>query len=602
MTEASRRHGRVFWTVVGLSVMAVLNLGGVSVALANDATARHVREEQAAVNDLQPAMFRQEVAIDKYVHSGDPAVFAPYVVSRDDTDQALVQLRQLAAGTARAEQTSRVETAARDWQSWAEDVRARAPAAAGQVEDGALVEQGQRLFDAFTNEQDRLTSRQETDLAAASAMATAATVGTAFFMVAEAITGVALLVITQGVRRYAIDPLAHLAESAALIADGTPVTIPHTERPDEVGKLARALQDWQDTSAAQEILTEQAPVGICRVDPEGRLSQVNVAMATMLGYDKWELVNRPFPSIVHPDERRFSMSNFAGVLQGTSRVFVAERRGLRKDGTAMWCSLRISAVRTPEGQFGGLIVILEDISERKRQAERATHVQRKLLPQAVPVIEGYDLAGICLPAQDVAGDFYDWVLQQGGLLDVTVADVMGKGMGAALLMATVRASLRAAARELGPAARVRQAADSLDLGLFEEGLFVTLFHARLDVASGALRYVDAGHGHCAIRRPDGEFVRLPAGSLPLGVLPDDPFEEGLATLEPGDTLIVYSDGLVETEERTIGLSAFAAELYGSADAAEAVTRMAARMPNPLADDVTIVLLRRLADVSTEAGE
>jgi len=586
-----------------MAVLGVLGLAGEAVVLANEATAGHVRAEQAASNDLELAMLRQERGIHGYLHSDAPAAVGSYVAGRDDTGRALRQLRQLAAGTARAGQTARVETAARGWQSWAEGVRARALAAGGPVEDSASLEQGQQLFDAFTGEQDRLASRLESDLAAESDTATAATVGMAGFLVVEPVIGlVVLLLITRGVRRLGIDPLAHLAESAALIADGTPVSIPHTERPDEVGKLARALRAWQDTSVAQEILAEQAPVGICRVDAEGRLRQVNVAMATMLGYDKRELIDHPFPEIVHPDERRFSMSNFAGVLHGTSRVFVAERRGLRKDGSAMWCSLRISAVRTPDGQFDGLIVILEDISERKREAERATHIQRKLLPQAVPAIEGYDLAGICLPAQDVAGDFYDWVLQEGGLLDLTVADVMGKGVGAALLMATVRASLRAAARELEPAARVRQAADSLDLGLFEEGLFVTLFHARLDVASGVLHYVDAGHGHCAIKRPDGEFVRLPGRSLPLGVVPDEPFEEGRATLGPGDTLIVYSDGLVETEERTIGLSEFAAELSDSADAADTVRRMAARMPSPLADDVTIVLLHRQADVpSPPAG-
>ncbi len=111
MTEAARRQGRVFWAVMLLSVMAVLNLGGVAVALANDVTARHVRQEQAEVNDLQTAMFQQEVAIDRYFHSDDLAVFVSYVASRENTDRALGRLHQLAAGTARAGQTSRVETA-----------------------------------------------------------------------------------------------------------------------------------------------------------------------------------------------------------------------------------------------------------------------------------------------------------------------------------------------------------------------------------------------------------------------------------------------------------------------------------------------------------
>src|SRR5207253_4685472 len=136
----------------------------------------------------------------------------------------------------------------------------------------------------------------------------------------------------------------------------------------------------------------------------------------------------------------------------------------------------------------------EDISERRQQTERAAQIQRELLPQTTPLIEGYDLAGACRPAQDVAGDFYDWSLSEDGrYLDLTVADVMGKGLGAGLVMATVRAVLRAAPAELGPAARVQLTGEFLAGGVGDEGLFVTLFHARLNLATGRLRYVDAGH-------------------------------------------------------------------------------------------------------------
>src|SRR5207302_1721461 len=127
--------------------------------------------------------------------------------------------------------------------------------------------------------------------------------------------------------------------------------------------------------------------------------------------------------------------------------------------------------------------------------ERAARIQRGLLPRTTPLLKGYDLAGACKPAEDVAGDFYDWTLSDEGQLDVTVADVMGKGMGSGLVMATVRAVLRAARPELGPAARVRLAASFLTPGAGEDGLFVTLFHGRLDTATGLLRYVDAGHGY-----------------------------------------------------------------------------------------------------------
>src|SRR5205823_2782322 len=137
-------------------------------------------------------------------------------------------------------------------------------------------------------------------------------------------------------------------------------------------------------------------------------------------------------------------------------------------------------------------------SERHLQLERAAAIQRRLLPKFAPSLPGYDLAGACRPAQVVAGDLYDWSLSDGHL-DLTLADVMGKGIAAGLVMATLRAVLRAAPAHLGPAARARLASGFLALGGEDEGFFVTLFHARLDLASGRLRYVDAGHGHVAIR-------------------------------------------------------------------------------------------------------
>src|SRR5439155_9971506 len=121
--------------------------------------------------------------------------------------------------------------------------------------------------------------------------------------------------------------------------------------------------------------------------------------------------------------------------------------------------------------------------------------------------------------------FYDWALSDDGTrLDLTVADVMGKGVAPALVMATVRAVLRAAPAELGPAERVRLAAGFMAFGSEEAGLFVTLFHAQLDLASGTLRHVDAGHGHVAIRRADGELATLGRRSMPLGILADQTFD------------------------------------------------------------------------------
>jgi sigma-B regulation protein RsbU (phosphoserine phosphatase) len=217
-------------------------------------------------------------------------------------------------------------------------------------------------------------------------------------------------------------------------------------------------------------------------------------------------------------------------------------------------------------------------------------------------VPGYELAGACRPAEDVAGDFYDWVLGPDGRLDLTVADVMGKGIAAALVMAVVRTALRSAPASLSPVERVRIAATSFALSKSDDAMFVTLFHARLDPATGVLRYVDAGHGHCAIRRADGGLTRLSLHSLPVGAWDGATFEEGEARLEPGDALLAYSDGVVEHDERQLDMAELNAALGAASAAGDLVDRLLATAGARLTDDATAVVLRRNQRPSPLAGE
>jgi serine phosphatase RsbU (regulator of sigma subunit) len=160
-------------------------------------------------------------------------------------------------------------------------------------------------------------------------------------------------------------------------------------------------------------------------------------------------------------------------------------------------------------------------------------------------------------------------------------------------MASLRAALRAAPEGLGPAERLGVAANSVALGSDEEGLFVTVFQCRLEPGAGELHYVDAGHGYAAIRRANGELVTLGVRSLPVGVRAEERFTEGRITLDPGDMLVVYSDGLVERADGTVELKAFRNDLESSAGAEDAVRRLLDSTPNRPADDVTVLVLRRL---------
>jgi len=176
-------------------------------------------------------------------------------------------------------------------------------------------------------------------------------------------------------------------------------------------------------------------------------------------------------------------------------------------------------------------------------------------------------------------------------------DIVVLNAGAALVAAMLRTALRAAPAGLGPAAKLLLASRSMTLGRYDDATFVTVFHARLELETGVLRYVDAGHGYCQVMRPDGGLVRLPVRSLPLGVMPDEGFQEGSLRLEPSDTLVVYSDGLVEQPD-VAPSGPVAADVRDAVDAADLVHRLLDRMPAHLADDVTALALRRTASAAS----
>ncbi|HYB96828.1 MAG TPA: SpoIIE family protein phosphatase [Vicinamibacterales bacterium] len=231
------------------------------------------------------------------------------------------------------------------------------------------------------------------------------------------------------------------------------------------------------------------------------------------------------------------------------------------------------------------------------QLARAGEAQAELLPQADPQVSGFELAARCIPAGEgeVGGDFYDWQELRPSTLSLTVGDVMGKGVPAALMMATVRAVMRALAPQNAPGAALQEAARTLEPDLNRSQSFVTVFHAQLDLASARLSYSDAGHGFVLFLRADGTVEDLRHVGLPLGIRPGEVYVEDTVLLGPGDMVIVYSDGLAEVLPELVGNGAALAALVDPAESAACIAdRLVAiaRAAGPLVDDLTIAVLRR----------
>jgi len=192
--------------------------------------------------------------------------------------------------------------------------------------------------------------------------------------------------------------------------------------------------------------------------------------------------------------------------------------------------------------------LAEEAAQRERinrEIEIAREVQERLFPQEIPQVPGISLAGACRPAQGVGGDYYDFIQLEDGRIGLAIGDVSGKGISAALLMASLRASLRGMALE-GPRdlAKVMQNVNRLVYESSASHRYATFFFATYEPATCELRYVNAGHNAPVILR-GAEQIKLEAGGLVVGLMRDATYEQDVVRLQPGDTLVAYTDGVSE---------------------------------------------------------
>ncbi|HSL01613.1 MAG TPA: GAF domain-containing SpoIIE family protein phosphatase [Rubrobacteraceae bacterium] len=195
----------------------------------------------------------------------------------------------------------------------------------------------------------------------------------------------------------------------------------------------------------------------------------------------------------------------------------------------------------------------QEAQERERIEQElrvARLIQQTLLPKALPELPGYDVAAYYQPAREVGGDFYDFLALEDGRLGFVVGDVTDKGVPAALVMATTRTMLRAAAQRLFSPGEVLERVNDVLVPDIPPNMFVTCLYAILDSESGRLVYANAGHD-LPYRRRAGRNEgadELRATGMPLGLLPGMGYEEKEMVLEKGESVLFYSDGLVEAHD------------------------------------------------------
>ncbi len=244
------------------------------------------------------------------------------------------------------------------------------------------------------------------------------------------------------------------------------------------------------------------------------------------------------------------------------------------------------------------------------ELQTARKIQEKLLPHEMPQFPGFEIAGTSLPSKQVGGDYFDFLDLENGQLGIAIADVSGKGIPAALLMANLQASLHAQVLEKRNVAEVAVRINNLLVKSTDSNMFVTFFYGILDRNLSTFTSINAGHNPPILLRAGGPIQRLEKGGLILGFLQDQKFEQETTTIQPGDILVLYTDGITEAidpdpetpeeklfgEERLIQLIQWSAGLSAREIQGAILQAVTAHTHNtPQNDDITLVVIKRRKD-------
>lgn len=257
-------------------------------------------------------------------------------------------------------------------------------------------------------------------------------------------------------------------------------------------------------------------------------------------------------------------------------------------------AIRVENARLTEARF--------ERERMERELELATEIQQRFQPSAPPVMEGYEFQGISFSCYEIGGDYYDFIEREDGKMLIALGDVSGKGTAAALLMSSLHAAVHAQVSAKNTLTETVKSVNQYLAHNTPANRFVTLFIAELDPATGEIHYINAGHNPPIIGRRDGTVAQLDSGGFPLGILPMAEYELGTLSLEPGEALVIYSDGVSEAanlsgEEFGLGrlsevvsknLNRSASGLRDRVESAlSAFTQNA-----PAGDDITLVIVKR----------
>jgi phosphoserine phosphatase RsbU/P len=290
-------------------------------------------------------------------------------------------------------------------------------------------------------------------------------------------------------------------------------------------------------------------------------------------------------------------SKIFGIIYADSPVAVRE---FTEDHLKVLTTLAsVAAIRVENAR------LLEERLRRERlerELQLAREIQQRFQPTEPPHMDGYEFVGISFPSYEIGGDYYDFVRRPNGDILIALGDVSGKATSAALLMSSLHAAVHTQAYRDEPLINTVEAINRYLAFNIPSNRFITLFCAELDPSTGTLTYINAGHNPPFIMRVNGSIETFEASSIPLGISQYISFQEGKTRLDYGDVLVIYSDGVTETqnlkgeefgEERlhevvSRSLTSTASSIRDSIEAA--ITKFG--QGASATDDITLVIVKR----------
>lgn len=414
------------------------------------------------------------------------------------------------------------------------------------------------------------------------------------------------------------------SEVCYLRKDGTELCAIVASSPlmDDSGRFIGALgmiTDITERKRTEQALREsEARFAMAQGAAEIGTWEHDLASGTIIGSDNlWDMFGVP-PSdqlpdfeewlrMIHPDDRERVQNGLTRALSDGA-TFSTEYRAARPDGQVRWFMARARIVHDDGGAPVRIIGIIMDITEtvelRQALQRQVVLLQRALVPPLPSVTNGYRAAAVYLPAspgENVGGDLYDLFTTECGHIAVMIGDVAGKGIEAAALAAAARSTIRSLVYHLcSPGDTLSHADAVLRSQAAESEGFVTTLLFTIEPATGILTFASAGHPPAAIRRTNGQVEFLPGGGPPVGVTADHVYGESENHLDPGDQLILYTDGVLESRRgpdifETEGIERTLVEQgYGTPDDVASGLLAAARdwAGGQLSDDAAIVVVER----------